>query len=62
MSDIWFVLFVALSTVVFTFLSVVWITGDVNKEYAKRGFIVIDKKIYRLTLVEFDDEKTTKGD
>lgn len=54
MIDIWFVLFVALSTFVITFVCVVWLIGDVNKEYVKRGFIVIDKKIYRLTLVEIN--------
>lgn len=60
MIDIWFVLFVILLTFICTFVLTVWVIGDIDKSYARRGFIVIDKKIYKLILVEFNDEKITK--
>lgn len=60
MIDIWFVLFVILLTFICTFVLTVWVIGDIDKSYARRGFMVIDKKIYKLIFVEFNDEKITK--
>lgn len=60
MIDIWFVLFVILLTFICTFVLTVWVIGGIDKSYARRGFMVIDKKIYKLILVEFNDEKITK--
>lgn len=60
MIDTWFVLFINLLTFICTFVLTIWVIGDIEKEYARRGFMVIDKKIYKLILVEFDDEKIKK--
>lgn len=60
MIDIWFVLFVILLTFICTFVLTVWVIGDIDKSYARRGFMVIDKKVYKLILVEFNDEKIKK--
>lgn len=60
MSDAWFVLFVILLTFICTFVLTVLVIGDIDKSYARRGFMVIDKKIYKLILVEFNDEKIKK--
>lgn len=57
MSDVWFVLFVILLTFIWTFVLTIWVIGDIDKSCARRGFMVIDKKIYKLILVEFNDEK-----
>lgn len=46
MIDIWFVLFVILLTFICTFVLTVWVIGGIDKSYARRGFMVIDKKIY----------------
>lgn len=61
MIDIWFVLFVILLTFICTFVLTVWVIGDIDKSYARRGFMVIDKKIYKLIFVDINDEKITKG-
>lgn len=60
MIDIWFVLFVILLTFICTFVLTVWVIGDIDKSYARRGFMVIDKKVYKLILVEINDEKIKK--
>jgi hypothetical protein len=40
---------VALGTLIVSFILFVYLEGEVQKDYAKAGYIVIDKKAYKMT-------------